>query len=135
MPAEATAPTWPAERVSDVPLRDFTGHDAHPHPGDLPSEAPPAVERDTLLLLGTPDDDAVAWLSAGRAVGWVLLRCAAEGASAQPLGPAIDLAPARDRLRHELGLVGHPQFLLRLGYGHGQPRTHRRTAEGATSLT
>jgi hypothetical protein len=132
LPATAV-PEWPAERVSDVPLRDFTGHDAHRRPGDRPTEAPPVVERDTLLLLGTADDDAASWLNAGRAVGWLLLRCASDGASAQPLGPAIDLPPARSRLRQELGLVGHPQFLLRMGYGTGRPRTRRRSANALLS--
>jgi len=122
----AAAPSWPADRVSDVPLRDFTGHAGHPHPG--PDE-PPRVERDTLVLLGTALDDDASWLLAGRALGWMLLRAAADGASAQPLGPAIDLPDSRAALRRELGLVGHPQFLLRVGYGSGQPGTRRKHVE------
>jgi hypothetical protein len=122
----AAAPIWPGDRVSDMPLRDFTGHDAHRHPG---AEEPPLVERDTLVLLGTALDDPASWLLAGRALGWLLLRAAVEGASAQPLGPAIDLPDSRSALRRELGLVGHPQFLLRMGYGTGQPRTGRKHAE------
>ena len=118
----AAAPSWPADRVSEMPLRDFSGHGAHPRPGP---DDPPRVERDTLVLLGTPMDDDVSWLLAGRALGWLLLRAAVEGASAQPLGPAIDLPDSRSALRRELGLVGHPQFLLRVGYGSGQPRTRR----------
>ena len=118
----AAAPSWPADRVSDVPLRDFTGHASHPHPG---ADDPPRVERDTLVLLGTPLDDDTSWLLAGRALGWLLLRAAVDGASAQPLGPAIDLPDSRAALRRELGLVGHPQFLLRVGYGAGQPGTRR----------
>ena len=122
----AAAPSWPGDRVSDMPLRDFTGHDVHPHPG---AEEPPVVERDTLVLLGTALDDQASWLLAGRALGWLLLRAAVDGASAQPLGPAIDLPDSRAALRRELGLVGHPQFLLRMGYGTGQPRTRRKHAE------
>lgn len=121
-------PAWPEGRVSDVPLRDFSGHDVHPHPGG--DNAPPAVERDTLPLLGTAVDDRASWLAAGRALGWLLLRATVDGLSAQPLGPAIDLPDARSALRRELGLVGHPQFLLRLGYGTGQPRTRRQEAPG-----
>ena len=124
IPPEAT-PAWPSDRVSDVPLRDFTGHGAHPHSGDSTADVPPGVERDTVLVLGTGQDDPGAWVSAGRALGWALLRIAAAGLSAQPLGQAIDLATGRARLRHELGLVGHPQFLLRVGYGAGQPATQR----------
>lgn len=132
MPLAAVASSWPDERVSDVPLRDFLGHNAHPRPGEHPDQPPPTVERDTLALLGTAEDDAASWLSAGRALGWLLLRCAVDGVSAQPLGPVIDLPSARGQLRRELGLVGHPQFLLRLGYGSGRPRTHRRTSAGTS---
>jgi nitroreductase len=120
------APTWPRDRVSDMPLRDFTGHDAHRRPG---AEEPPLVERDTLVLLGTALDDHTSWLTAGRALGWLLLRAAVDGASAQPLGPAIDLPESRSALRRELGLVGHPQFLLRMGYGSGEPHTRRKHAQ------
>jgi nitroreductase len=129
----AAAPTWPADRVSDVPLRDFTGHDVHRHPGA--EDAPPRVERDTLLLIGTALDDPASWLASGRALGWLLLRCAVDSISAQPLGPAIDLPDARAATRRELGLVGHPQFLLRIGYGTGHPRTRRKQAESAEPLS
>ena len=124
IPAEAT-PAWPSDRVSDVPLRDFSGHAQHPRPGDSPADVPPGVERDTVLMLGTGEDYAGAWVAAGRALGWALLRVASAGLSAQPLGQAIDLAAGRARLRRELDLVGHPQFLLRVGYGTGQPSTPR----------
>ena len=126
LPLDAV-PSWPADVVSDVPLRDFTGHAEHRRPGG--DDEPPRVERDTLLLLGTPLDDRSAWLASGRALGWLLLRAAVEAASAQPLGPAIDLPGARERLRRELGLVGHPQFLLRIGFGSGEPRTRRKAAQ------
>lgn len=119
----SAVPSWPDDRVSDVPLRDFSGHDVHPRPGG--ADVPPSVERDTLVLLGTATDDHGSWLSAGRALGWLLLRAVVDGVSAQPLGPAIDLPDARAALRREFGLVGHAQFLLRLGYGSGEPRTHR----------
>ena len=126
MPTHATANQFPADRVSDVPLRDFSGADRHPHPGGDPEAMPPTVERDLLLLVGTEYDDELSWLRAGRALGWLLLRAASAGVSAQPLGQAIDLPHGRDRLRRDLGLLGHPQFVLRLGYGAGRPRTRRR---------
>jgi nitroreductase len=126
MPAEATADQFPSDRVSDVPLRDFSGADRHPRPGGDHEAMPPTVERDLLLLMGTEYDDELSWLRAGRALGWLLLRAASAGVSAQPLGQAIDLPHGRDRLRRDLGLLGHPQFVLRLGYGSGRPRTRRR---------
>ncbi len=128
VPAEAVAGRWPSDRVSQVPLRDFTGRAEHPSAEGRGDDPPPTVERDLLLLFGTASDDPGAWLSAGRALGWALLRAAAVGVSAQPLGPAIDLPAARERLRHELGLVGNPQFVVRMGYGADRPRTRRRPA-------
>ena len=124
IPPEAL-PSWPADKVSDVPLRDFTGHGVHPRPRDSAADVPPGVERDAVLMLGTGEDDPGAWVAAGRALGWALLRVGTAGLSAQPLGQAIDLASGRARLRHEFHLVGHPQFLLRVGYGAGQPATRR----------
>ena len=126
VPADAIADRWPSDRVSHVPLRDFTGHGAHPSTEGRGDAAPPTVERDLLLMFGTAFDDPRSWLLAGRALGWALLRATADGVSAQPLGPAIDLPHARARLRHELGLVGHPQFVVRMGFGSDRPRTRRR---------
>jgi len=126
IPPEAL-PSWPSDKVSDVPLRDFSGHGRHPRARDNAADVPPGVERDAVLMLGTADDHPAAWVAAGRALGWALLRVVAGGLSAQPLGQAIDLASGRARLRHEFHLVGHPQFLLRVGYGTGQPATRRRT--------
>jgi nitroreductase len=124
VPVEATSREWPATVVDEMPLRDFSGHAAHPHPGG--EDAPPVVVRDTLVLLGTEADAAADWLATGRALAWLLLRAATAGVSSQPLGPAIDQHAARSRLRRELRLVGHPQFLLRMGYGTGRPRAGRR---------
>jgi len=133
VPRKAAAPSWPADRVSDMPLRDFTGHAEHRHPGG--EDTPPHVEHDTLVLLGTALDDPSSWLLAGRALGWLLLRCAVDGVSAQPLGPAIDLPESRGALRRELGIVGHPQFLLRVGFGMGEPATRRKRASASDPLT
>lgn len=127
MPPAATGPDWPPDRVSDVPLRDFGGANVHPRPGGRPEAGPPSVERDLLVMIGTATDDPRAWLASGRALAWLLLRAATDAVSAQPLGQAVDLPASRDRLRHEMSLVGHPQFLLRLGHGSGQPTTQRRS--------
>jgi hypothetical protein len=126
IPAAALGDLATSGRVTDVPLRDFTGEDDHPHPGgDVP---PPEVERDTLLLIGTQHETALSWVKAGRATGWLLLRLTVAGLSSQPLGQALDIDSARIRLADQLGLLGHVQFLLRTGRGHGAPTTGRRHA-------
>ncbi|MBV9099380.1 MAG: hypothetical protein JO079_15125, partial [Frankiaceae bacterium] len=124
----AVADEWPADRVRDVPLRDFAGHDRHPRPGGASA---PTVERDLLVMFGSAYDAPASWIASGRALGWALLRAAAAGVSAQPLGQAIDLQSGRDRLRRALGLVGYPQFVVRMGYGAGRPRTRRELTDPA----
>jgi nitroreductase len=125
IPATSLASVTESGRVSDVPQRDFTGENRHPHPG---GETPPEVERDELLMIGTAADNAVAWLHAGRALGWVLLSLTVAGLSSQPLGQVLDVEASRIRLAKEIGLLGQVQFLLRTGRGHGAPTTGRRHA-------
>ena len=119
-------PLWPADRVSDVPLRDFTAQGVHRSTG---TGEPPVVERDTLVLLGSVVDDADAHIATGRALAWLLLRITVSGIAGQPLGQAFDDLAGRVRLGSDLRLIGYPQFLLRLGYGHASEHTARRQIE------
>jgi hypothetical protein len=126
------SPEWPVDVVSDMPMRDYAGLDGHRHtgPGD-----PPRVVRDALVLLGSVGDDAESHVAAGRALGWLWLRLTVEGVSAQPLGQAMDDRQGRARLAADLRLIGHPQFLLRLGYGHASAQTARRSLRDAFTVT
>ena len=124
---DAALTTWPQNRVSDVPLRDFAGNSDHPHPGG--SAERPDVERDTLLLVGCDGDDRFGWLRTGRALALVLLTATDAGLVCQPLGQVTDVPATRTQLQRGLGLLGHPQLLLRMGYGHGRPATGRRPVE------
>jgi hypothetical protein len=118
-----------AGQVNDVPARDFSGDNQHPEPGgDGP---PPDVERDTLLMIGTEQDNELCWIQAGQALGWLLLTLTVHGFSSQPLGQALDVEGSRLRLSGQIGLIGHVQFLLRTGIGHGAPTTGRRHASVA----
>jgi hypothetical protein len=130
VPSAAAAP-WAPGRVSDVPLRDFTGSGIDPRPG---AETPPRVERDTLVLIGTDTDDPASWLRAGRALASMLLELTVAGLTAQPLGPVTDLPHTRTALQRTLGLIGAPQMLLRVGRGSGRPRAGRRAAEDVLRL-
>lgn len=123
VPAEAAA-VWDSRSiVSDMPLRDFSGREHYAPPGPLP---PPEVERDTVILIGSDDDSRHSWMRAGRAIaaGWLTL--AAWGISAQPLAQVTDIPLTRVRLRRELGLLGQPQLMVRVGYGHAASHTGRR---------
>jgi hypothetical protein len=120
VPVEAVLSEDPATRPSNWLIRDFVVGQREQHspflPAADPDAPPPAVERPTVLLLGTEDDDREAWLLSGRALGRLLLRVTVEGISASPLTQALDWPATRTQLRHRLSLVGHPQMLLRMGY-------------------
>ena len=86
------------------------------------------MERPTVVLLGTENDDRRAWLLAGRALGRLLLRATTEGVAASQLTQALDWPVTRTRMRSRLSLVGYPQMLLRMGYPseRGSARSGRR---------
>jgi nitroreductase len=124
VPVEAVPSGDPHARPSNWLIRDFVVGDRDQHSflaeGD-PDAPPPDVERPTVVLMGTDDDDRRAWLQAGRALGRVLLHATASGLAASPLTQALDWPATRARLRSRLSLVGHPQMLLRMGYPPESP--------------
>jgi nitroreductase len=120
VPVDAVSSEDPATRPSNWLIRDFVVGSRDAHPAFLPEGTadapPPAVERPTVLLLGTDSDDRAAWLLSGQALGRLLLRATAEGLAASPLTQALDWPSTRTRMRGRLSLVGYPQMLLRMGY-------------------
>jgi hypothetical protein len=80
-----------------------------------------------LAVLGTQTDTPVEWLSAGQALGRVLLRARAEGVYASYLNQPIEVPELRPRLRDVVGATGLPQLLLRVGYGPEVRPTPRRS--------
>jgi len=105
----------PATRASTYRLRDLdparSGAAAH-----QPADLPPPAEHPLVVVLGTDADAPLDWLRAGRALGRLLLTAVAEGLAASPMTQALDVAGCRARLTRDLGLVGHPQMILRVGY-------------------
>jgi len=119
VPVEAVPSEDPHARPSNWLIRDFVVGDREQHAflePQNPDAPPPEVERPTVVLMGTDDDDRYAWLLAGRALGRVLLRATAHGLAASPLTQALDWPATRQRLRSRLSLIGHPQMLLRIGF-------------------
>jgi hypothetical protein len=82
-----------------------------------------------LAVLGTETDTPLEWLSAGQALGRVLLRARAEGIDASYLNQPIEVPELRPRLRDTIGASGLPQLLLRMGYGPEVRPTPRRPVE------
>lgn len=112
------------ERAEDVPGRQFA-----PEAVEVLHGGP--AEHPTLLLLTTEADGPRDWLLAGEALSTLLLNGTRTGLVAQPIGQLTDVGHERARLRSDLGLVGVPQMLLRVGEVAGrQPlRSPRRLPE------
>jgi nitroreductase len=123
IPSAAVPHTAPAERGSNYRLRDFV---ADREPAATSSHEPPPVERPLIAVLGTTEDDVTAWIAAGQALGRLLLTATAHGVTASPLTQALEIPSTRAGLANELGVIGHPQMLLRLGYGESGAPTPRR---------
>jgi len=70
-----------------------------------------------LAILSTPEDDVADWLRAGRALSRVLLRLAADGATAAYLNQPLETPQLRPLLQDVMGTDHAPQLLLRVGYG------------------
>ena len=129
IPAAALPPLPAGLRATDVPLREFEPVDGAPNGAD-PQHLPLPAERPDLVVLGTRYEGRVSWLQAGQATARMLLRATTLDVAAFPLTQVLDLPWTRQRLRAGLGLVGHPQMLLRLGdAGLDGPRTARRPVE------
>jgi nitroreductase len=131
IPAAAVVPTH--ERASSLTLREMeadelAGERAGSGAGDA-TEGPPPVEHPLVCIIGTPGDDNHAWLLAGQALGRLLLEAAECGVQASPMTQVTEVASARAMLADGLGLVGHPQIVLRMGYAHGHPTTPRRPVD------
>jgi nitroreductase len=126
IPPAALPATPPAERGSNYRLRDFVADRAT---DGSSSTEPPMVERPLVVVLGTPDDDVASWLAAGQALGRLLLTATSHDLQASPLTQVLEIPATRAQLTRELGLVGHPQMLLRLGYGSAGPSTPRRAVD------
>jgi nitroreductase len=124
LPAAATPDV--RQRASNLRLRDFGVDKGSTTGSPGAGDAPPEVERPLAVVLGTAQDDEPDWLRAGAALMAVLLRAAVDGVQAQPLGQVVDREWTRARLGAELGVVGHPQMVLRMGYGKPGADTPRR---------
>jgi nitroreductase len=88
-----------------------------------------AEQTRTLVLLSSPGDGPADWVRTGRALQRVLLRATAEGLHAGWYAAATEVQDVRRRLRRAVGDPGHPQVLLRLGYGLAPRSTPRRPVD------
>jgi hypothetical protein len=88
-----------------------------------------AVYSPVLAVLGMDTDGAAAWLATGQALARILLRARREKVYASFLNQPIEVASLRPKLRLAIGRQGHPQLILRMGYGPAVKATPRRSVE------
>ncbi len=88
-----------------------------------------AVYSPGLVVLGTEVDEPWAWISAGQALARVLLRARADEVWASFLNQPIETLELRSQVTQFIGRTGHPQLILRLGYGPNVTPTPRRTVD------
>lgn len=98
-------------------------------PGRSARDCELAAGSPVLAVLGTDEDDVLAWLEAGESLAHVLLRARREGVWASFLNQPVEVPELRAELQRVIGRPGHPQMLLRLGFSDTEPRpTPRRSA-------
>jgi nitroreductase len=102
-------------------IRDFDTRGS----GFLPAETG-SIADDSLLVLGTEQDDAAAWLAAGEALQHVLLEITRLGYAASPLSQITEDPSTRADLRAMLVRPVFPQVLLRVGLAPPAPGSSRR---------
>jgi nitroreductase len=112
----------------DVPIRDFDIHGD----GGLPTETRSSLNQ-TMVVLCTAGDNRRSWLSAGQALGRVLLELTSAGFVAGIMSQVVEEPATRDILRRELRLAGHPQLLIRIGVAEPTPQTPRLPAADVIS--
>jgi hypothetical protein len=120
VPASAV-PHTDGRRHDALPIRDFDTEGA----GALPPETASGTDQ-SLILLATPTDDALAWLRAGEAMERVLLELTCLDWAASPVTQAIEVRETRDELGTALTPGAHPQMLLRIGRAATPVATPRR---------
>lgn len=119
--AATAVPRTDGHIQDEVPLRDFDTLGTGSLPADTRSS-----HRQCLVLLGTAADHPIDWLRCGEALERILLEMTKYGFVAEPMTQAIDVPYTRVTLRAELGLISHPQVLLRIGRAPITPASRRR---------
>lgn len=102
-------------------MRDFTAERHSERLSAKDFETAPAI-----ALLRTDHDRRTDWLRAGEALEHILLVATALGLRASLLHQPMEWPDLRRFLSPDPDHTGHPQMLIRLGYGPEGPATPRR---------
>jgi len=83
----------------------------------------------TLAVLGADGDSPRDWLAAGRALQRVWLRATVEDLRVSFLNQPLQVAALRPEVSRIIRRDGHPQLILRLGFGPEAKATPRRSVQ------
>jgi nitroreductase len=119
----------PGTHLGPGDLAAAAARDMPPGEAQARQDRPLVANAPLLAVLSTREDTRRDWLTAGEALGRVLLCAAAAGVTASFLNQPIQVDTLRSELRALVGDEGYPQVLLRLGYGQAIPPTPRRPVE------
>ncbi|HEX6922134.1 MAG TPA: nitroreductase [Actinomycetes bacterium] len=120
IPASALGPR--PEQVH-MPFRDLA---AGPDPG---RENARFERTPTIAVLSTRHDTVTDWVRAGEALERVLLAATTAGLSASFVNQPLEIEELRWLVRSPMTGIGHPQMVMRVGYGRPVPPTPRRPLE------
>ncbi|MCX4784953.1 nitroreductase [Streptomyces sp. NBC_01221] len=119
----------PRDASEHATTRDFAGTRV------IPGRARVLFEnRPQLALLSTPGDRPTDWLHAGQALERVLLTATLHQVSASFATQPLEWPDLRWILRDPVYGTGHPQMIIRLGYGPSGPRTPRRPLDQVLTI-
>ncbi|MGW3659701.1 Acg family FMN-binding oxidoreductase [Streptomyces sp. NPDC005151] len=126
IPDYAFGPRDASERAT---VRDFAGTAAFAGRARVLFE-----NRPQLALLSTPGDSPKDWLRAGQALERVLLTAALHTVSTSFATQPLEWPDLRWILRDPVFGTGHPQMIIRLGYGPAGPSTPRRPLDQVLTI-
>ncbi|MFE6668365.1 Acg family FMN-binding oxidoreductase [Streptomyces sp. NPDC057697] len=126
IPDYAFGPRDAAERATN---RDFAGSVPVTGRAHVPFE-----HRPQLVLLSTGGDRPADWLRAGQALERVLLTATLDGLSTSFATQPLEWPDLRWVVRDPVHGTGHPQMIIRLGYGPTGPRTPRRPLDRVLTI-
>ncbi|WP_329197445.1 Acg family FMN-binding oxidoreductase [Streptomyces sp. NBC_01435] len=126
IPDYAFGPRDAAERATN---RDFAGSVPVAGRARVPFEHQPQ-----LALLSTGGDRPADWLRAGQALERVLLTATLDAVSTSFAAQPLEWPDLRWVLRDPVHGTGHPQMIIRLGYGPNGPRTPRRPLDRVLTI-
>ncbi|MEU1571206.1 nitroreductase family protein [Streptomyces collinus] len=113
----------PQDALEHLPMRDFTAQRHTERLAARPFETNPVI-----ALLTTEHDRRADWLRAGQALQHLLLVATVHDVRASLLHQPMEWPDLRRSLSSTPDLIGHPQMLIRLGYGPEGPAAPRRVA-------